>query len=95
MIPRDIPGPRPTANDRTHRLDAEAEAWMNEHAPGIINAWLDHRDPTKYARWDEAAARQHWPELWTRWRTKVQADDRLAALIDNEYERRRPRPPLA
>jgi hypothetical protein len=92
-IPRDVPTPKPTPNELLHRLDAEAEAFMKEHALGIINAWVTYKDPTIYPRWNEDAVRKNWPELWTRWRTMTQARDRMEALIGNEYDRRRPRPP--
>jgi hypothetical protein len=88
------PPPPPDANAQVHRLDAEAEAWMQAHAPGILNAWLNTGDPSDTNHWDEAAVRKHWPELWTRWRALGQAKDRLRVLMDNEYERRRPRRPL-
>lgn len=94
-IPRGIPAPTPPgANERAHRLDAEAEAWMKEHAPDILNAWFNTGDPTDTTHWHEASVRQHWPELWTRWRAVVQAKDRLRTLMDNECERRQPRRPL-
>ena len=88
-IPRDIPTPPDaTANGRAHRLDAEAEAFMRQHAAGIIDAWYRTGDPAAYGLWDNDAVRKHWPELWTRWRAMHQAKDRLAALVINERQRR-------
>jgi hypothetical protein len=87
-IPRGIPTPPPdVANERVHRLDAEAEAFMKQHAKGILYALEQHGDPTAYAGWHEAACRQHWPELWARWRAVHQAKDRLAALLTNARQR--------
>lgn len=95
MIERGIPLPPPdTANERAHRLDAEAAAFMEKHANGIINAWLTCGDPTTYAAWHEASVRQHWPELWSRWRALQQAQERMTSLVYNEHERRKPRRPL-
>ena len=87
-IPRDVPGPRTTANEEVHRLDAEAEAFMAAHALGIIEAWNRTGDPASYLGWDNAAVRQHWPELWSLWRAVHQAKDRLVKLMHNEYARR-------
>lgn len=87
-IPRDIPPPRQPANETVHRLDAEAEAFMRKHAAGIIDAWYRTGDPAAYELWDNDAVRQHWPELWSRWRAMHQAKDRLAALVMNERHRR-------
>jgi hypothetical protein len=89
-LERSIPAPVPDdANERAHRVDAEAEEFMAEHAEGIIRAWNKYGgDLTAYGGWDEAAVRKHWPELWTRWRNLEQAKTRLGALIDNELNRR-------
>lgn len=94
-LERGIPAPVPDdANERVHRVDAEAEAFMKAHANGIINSWLSTGDPAGYPGWDSQAVRQHWPELWSRWRALGQAKDRLAVLLNQEYERRKPRRPL-
>ncbi len=89
-IPRGIPAPLDgTANDRVHRLDAEAEAWMKAHAAGVIEAWDRTGDPSTYPALNEA--RQQWPGLWSRWRALVQAKDAMNRLIDNARLVRNPR----
>lgn len=89
-IPRDIPTPPDaTANERAHRLDAEAETWRTANVAQVRNLLTVALNyPHLPVGWDEAAVRQHWPELWTLWNQYRQARQRLLAHVENEKQRR-------
>lgn len=88
-IPRDIPAPvTDSANERAHRLDAEAEAFMKLHAStyalAIERTLEDDREP---APWHEENIRKYWPELWTLWSQYRQARLRLLRHVGNVCKR--------
>lgn len=89
-LERGIPPPVPDdANERVHRVDAEAEAWRTANAALVRNLLtVAVSYPDKPVGWDEAAVRQHWPELWTLWNQYRQARQRLLAHAENEKQRR-------
>lgn len=88
-LERGVPPKPPTPDEIMNRLDAEAEAFMKEHAETYAIAVEEalrgtHVEP---APWHEENIRRHWPELWSLWNQYRQARSRLIRHVLNARQR--------